>query len=65
MCGLSVLNLTNVILHSLHEDCVCFMYLAPSIQLTKKSNSVSTQGKAMLSLHVRFASVNFINIKLH
>ena len=52
MCVLNLLNFMNIKLHSLHLNCVCFMWLALSIQWTKKINSVSTQGKAMLSLHV-------------
>ena len=52
MCVLNVLNFTNVKLHSLHLNCVCFMWFAPSIQLSKTSNSMSTPGKTTLSLHV-------------
>ena len=36
MCVLNVLKFTNENLHSLHLDWFCFMWLAPSIQLTNK-----------------------------
>ena len=53
---MSVLNVFNfaIKLHSLHLNCFCFMWLAPSIKMLKKSNSVFTQGKTILSLHVCF-----------
>ena len=39
--------------------------IIPSIQLPKKSISVSPQGKVMLSLHVCVKNFNFENVKLH
>ena len=56
MCVSNMFNFA-IKLHSLHLNCFCFTWLAPSIKMLKKSNSVFTQGKTMLSLHVRFECV--------
>ena len=45
-------NIRNVKLQLLQLNYFCFMQLASSKQLAKESNSVSTQGKEMLPLHV-------------
>ena len=52
MCESYVFNIRNVKLHLSQLNYFCFMQLASSKQLAKDSNSVSTQGKEMLSLHV-------------
>ena len=52
ICVLNVLNFTNVKLHLLHLICLCFIWLASSIQLPKNSDSMSTQGRTTFSFHV-------------
>ena len=46
-------NIRNVELHLSQLNYFCFMQLASSKHFAKESNSVSTQGKEKLSLHVR------------
>ena len=65
MCVLNVFDFTNIKLHKLYINFLCFTWFIPSIQLPKKSISVSPQGKVMLSLHVCVKNFNFANVKLH
>ena len=72
MCVSYVFNIRNIKLHLSQLDYFCFMQLAFSKQLAKDSNSVSTQGKEMLSLHVCTNciyfykyEIAFVAIKLH
>ena len=52
MCVSYVFIMRNVKLQLSQLNYFGFMHLASSKQLAKESNSVSTQGKEMLSLHV-------------
>ena len=72
MCVSYVFIIRNVKLQLSQLNYFCFMPLASSKQLAKESNSVSTQGKEMLSLHVCTNciyfykyEIAFVAIKLH
>ena len=47
MCVLNVFDFTNIKLHKSHINFLCFTWFIPSIQLPKKSISVSPQGKVI------------------
>ena len=66
MCVLNVLKFTNGKLHPLHLDCFCFMWLAPSIQLTNKRviMCLCRARHHCFSMCV-LRGVNFTNVKLH
>ena len=58
------LPMYNIKLHLLQKNCIPFMCLAPSIQLPKQSNSVSTPGKETLSLYVCIKCDSFDKYKI-
>ena len=64
MCVLDMFNFATVKLHSLHLNCFCFMWLATSIKMPKKSNYEFTQGKTTLSLHVCFKCASFYKCEI-
>ena len=51
-------------MHLVQLNCICFMLLAPLIQFPKESNSVSSQGKVTLSLHMYIKYVQFYKCKV-
>ena len=64
MCVLYVFIIRNVKLQLSQLNYFCFMQLASSKQLAKESNSVYTQGKKMLSLHVCKKYVQFYKYEI-
>ena len=64
MCVSYVFIIRNVKLQLSQLNYFCFMPLASSKQLAKESNSVSNQGKEMLSLHVRLKYVLFYKYEI-
>ena len=64
MCVSYVFNIRNVKLHLSQLNYFCFMQLASSKHFAKESNSVSTQGKEMLSLHVCTKYVQFYKYEI-
>ena len=65
MCVSYVFIIRNVKLQLSQLNYFCFMQLASSKQLAKESNSVYSQGKEMLSLHVCKNMFSFTNMKLN
>ena len=54
------LPMYNIKLHLLQKNCISFMCLAPSIQLPKQSDSVSTRAATLLWIYRRLIGRSYI-----